>query len=77
MTPCGSVKHVDGGTTLVCGLPADGHTVHAVLYYGRVLARWPVPFTADDVARLADRYTWSKPHVRREYQTSAMWKARQ
>jgi len=71
------VKSIEGGTTLVCNLDAGHALPHGVRAFTETppYVRWPIPWTADDQARLVERHTWRKGHVRRAYQTLAMWKA--
>ena len=76
---CGATHKITGAGALVCEKEA-GHypaTPHATLNDGAEVARWPCPWTEADEAALQARLQWSKPHVRREYWTSKMWKARQ
>ncbi len=81
MTLCGAEKLVNGcRDPLVCNLALDHAPPHGVRL-AQTLApyvRWGegVRWTAEDERRLQQRYaTWTKPHVRRTYQTLAMWKA--
>jgi hypothetical protein len=73
---CAQVKPISGRPPLVCALAAGHDGLHAALNdCGAAIARWPVLWTAADQARLEARHGWHKPHVRRAYQTLAMWKA--
>jgi hypothetical protein len=74
---CGATKSIPGGTSLVCARDASHAGPHAVLHLGQPLAQWGegIGWSADDQARFVDRHTWHKRHVRRAYQTLAMWKA--
>lgn len=73
---CGQVKPVSGTNALRCQLPVGHDGPHAALNdAGLAIARWPMEWTAADQARLEARQAWHKPHVRREYQTLAQWKA--
>lgn len=77
MRPCGATKPIDGAAALVCTL-AVGHALPHGVRLSPALPPyvvWPVAWTAADQARLVERHTWRKGHVRRPYQTLAMWKA--
>jgi hypothetical protein len=50
-------------TGVVVGFGHVGHKVRVV------------PWTAADERRRQERLAWRKPHVRRPYQTLALWKA--
>ena len=77
MTICGAVhRSAYGARTLVCTLPAGHALPHGIsVGGGPPYVRWPVPWTAADERRRQERLAWRKPHVRRPYQTLALWKA--
>lgn len=76
MSSCGATKSITGGCTLTCNLDAGHALPHGVRVDGMPpFARWPVAWTEDDEQRRAERHGWRKGHVRRPYQTLAMWKA--
>jgi hypothetical protein len=77
MTPWMSVGLVARTLRLACNRVAGHSGLHAELNDGEAIARWPVLWTGDDDARVQDRLAWHKPHVRRTYETLAMWRARQ
>jgi hypothetical protein len=78
---CGAKKVSEyGSVTLVCNLEAG----HDPAFHGVTVnpaappyVRWGpgVEWTAEDDARRAERYTWSKGHVRRDYQSASQAKA--
>ncbi len=53
---CGDVKAVTGAAPLVCELEARHGGLHATLNRGAVVARWPVPWTAEDEAMYRTRF---------------------
>jgi hypothetical protein len=73
---CGAVKAIDGGSALVCTREAAHLGPHAVLHLGHAFTQWGegITWTTADQARRDARHQWVKPHVRRAYQTLAMWK---
>lgn len=79
---CGAVKVSDyGSLTLTCNLDADHDPiVHGVRGDPGLppFLRWGpgVQWTADDEAKLRERQSWRKGHVRREYETLKTWKAK-
>jgi hypothetical protein len=76
---CGETKTSEcGGPTHVCNLDAGHELPHGVrqLPGARPYITWPHAWTAADAARQHERYsTWSKGHVRREYQSASQAKA--
>lgn len=77
---CGAEKFYTGGPEpLRCERDAGHEPPHMTFgVAGAPVARWPVPWTAEDEAKYRERFaTWRKPHVRREYQTLKQWKAKQ
>jgi hypothetical protein len=77
---CGAEKFITGvKEPLLCEREPDHKPPHMIFgIAGLPLGRWPVEWTAEDEAEYRTRFaTWRKPHVRREYQTLSMWKARQ
>lgn len=79
---CGDTKLVNGRSDpLVCNLDR-GHDpqIHGVRVARELdpFVRWGagVTWTSEDERRYHLRHTtWHKPHVRRKYETLAMWKA--
>jgi hypothetical protein len=75
---CGEVRASScGAPTHVCNLDAGHDLPHGV----RLIAgappflTWPHEWTAEDAARQHERYsTWSKSHVRRDYQSASQAK---
>jgi hypothetical protein len=74
---CGAEKGITGVSEPLRCQRDHGHEPPCMTFglAGVPLERWPVEWTAEDEAQY--RGTWSKAHVRREYQTLKTWKARQ
>ncbi|MGH9238760.1 MAG: hypothetical protein ACRD3G_12045 [Vicinamibacterales bacterium] len=76
---CGAVKVSEcGGPTHVCNLDPGHELPHGVRQApgATPFITWPYEWTAADAARQHERYsTWSKGHVRREYQSASQAKA--
>ena len=76
---CGETKTSScGGATHVCNLDLDHALPHGVRQFPTAapFLTWPHAWTAEDAARQAERFaTWSKGHVRRDYQSASQAKA--
>ncbi len=82
MSTCGAEKVVNGRVEpLVCNLdPGHDPRVHGIRVAPNLapFVQWGegVTWSIDDERRYHDRHTtWQKKHVRRKYETLAMWKA--
>lgn len=77
---CGAEHPITGNPSpLVCNLEAGHEPPHGIRQSSTLppYVTWGEgTWTAADDEERAERFQWRKGHVRREYQTLGMWKAR-